>query len=295
VRCVRCQQVWHAAPSRAESLLAAAEDLGPLPVAAEDVEQVAAELRAAESAAAPSGPGSWYEPPAKDSPVASGDQAADDAEGDTFVVDGDEAAEVEAPPIAPDHPDDVEPAIDISAEDFVEHRAELPADVESAAALKERRGAKKPRVLWPLTRLQSIILVLFLIDVVLVGWRSAVVRALPQTASFYALMGLPVNLRGLDFDGVKTGTEEHEGVQILVVEGNIVNDTRKSVEVPRIKFVVRNAERQEIYSWTAVPARRLLPAGEAVAFHSRLASPPPETHDVVVRFVNRRDMMAPAR
>jgi hypothetical protein len=283
-------------PSRAESLLAAAAELGP-PATAENAEQIA--TAAAEFAAVPSVAGDWYEPPVKEPPATSGDQAGDQApdapQGDTFAVDADQAAEVEAPPIAPADPDEDQPAIDIDAADFAEHSGEPPTDIETVAAKRKQPGAKRRRSLWPLSRLQTIILALFILDAVLVGWRSAVVRALPQTASFYALMGLPVNLRGLDFDGVKTSTEGHEGVQILVVEGNILNNTRKGVEVPRIKFVVRNTERQEIYSWTAVPSRRLLPAGEAVAFHSRLASPPPETHDVVVRFVNRRDMMAPTR
>jgi hypothetical protein len=77
-----------------------------------------------------------------------------------------------------------------------------------------------------------------------------------------------------------------------VVEGNVVNPSRRAIDVPRLKFVIRNAARQEIYSWTAVPSRSPLPPGEAVAFRSRLASPPPEARDVLVRFVNRRDVIA---
>jgi hypothetical protein len=89
--------------------------------------------------------------------------------------------------------------------------------------------------------------------------------------------------------------EQHEGVPILVVEGNVFNDTRKAADVPRLKFVVRNAAREEIYSWTAVPARASLLPGEAVAFRSRLASPPTEARDLIIRFVNRRDLVAGTR
>ena len=132
-------------------------------------------------------------------------------------------------------------------------------------------------------------------DAVLVGWRNDVVRILPQTASFYSMLGLPVNLRGLALDGVTTTTEQHEGVPILVVEGSVVNDTRKIVDVPRLKFVVRNAANEEIYSWTAVPPRATLPPGEAVSFRSRLASPPTDGRDVLVRFVTRHDIIAGTR
>ena len=49
---------------------------------------------------------------------------------------------------------------------------------------------------------------------------------------------------------------------------------------------------QEIYAWTAAPARGQMGAGDTQTFRSRLASPPAEGHDLVVRFVNRRDMIA---
>jgi hypothetical protein len=80
-----------------------------------------------------------------------------------------------------------------------------------------------------------------------------------------------------------------------VVEGNIFNAARKPENVPRLKFVVRNAARQEIYSWTAVPSRTALPPGEAVSFRTRLASPPADARDVLVRFVTRRDIMGAVR
>ena len=45
----------------------------------------------------------------------------------------------------------------------------------------------------------------------LIVWRADVVRLLPQTANFYKLVGLNVNLRGLAFKDVKVTTETVEG------------------------------------------------------------------------------------
>ena len=104
-----------------------------------------------------------------------------------------------------------------------------------------------------------------------------------------------MNLRGLDFAGVTTMAEQHEGVPILVVQGNVASSARTVVEVPRIKFIARNVARREIYSWTVAPSRTVLPPGEAIAFRSRLASPPPDAQDVLVRFVDRRDVLAGTR
>jgi hypothetical protein len=199
---------------------------------------------------------------------------------------------VEAPPIVPVDLDEGRPPIDVEADHSAAHDAEPAEDIETVAARRQRRSGTRHAPRWPMSRLHSGIVALVLIDAFLIGWRSDIVSALPQTASFYALMGVPVNLRGLSFDSVVTSTEQHEGVPILVVGGNVVNTARKIVDVPRLKFVVRNAARQEIYSWTAVPTRSLLPPGEAVAFRTRLASPPPDAHDLILRFVTRRDLAA---
>ena len=95
--------------------------------------------------------------------------------------------------------------------------------------------------------LQTGIIALLMVDAILVGWRDGVVRMLPQTAPFYALLGMPVNLQGITFDGVVTSTERRDNVPILVVEGNIVNSTRKVVDVP------------DLNSSSAMPRGRSIP------------------------------------
>jgi hypothetical protein len=129
----------------------------------------------------------------------------------------------------------------------------------------------------------------------LITWRVDVVRLMPQTGSLYALIRLPVNLRGLAIEDVKTSRETHDGVPVLVVEGTLANVARAAVEVPRLRFAVRNDRGAEVYAWTAPPARAILNSGEQVAFRSRLASPPSEGREVIVRFFNRRDSAAGLR
>jgi predicted Zn finger-like uncharacterized protein len=329
VRCVRCRAVWKAELSHADQLLAAADAIGPAPdVAAPAPFAMALQMPpAAEPAAAFAGepdvlaeePDVLAEEPdaLAGEPEALADQPPDaepEAEGPADVtpvepedpaltsVDDQAAADqpagvadVEAPPIAPVDLDEGRPLLDIAANDRADLPAARHADIEAVAARRQARSAPRRAPRWPLSRRQTAVLALVFINVLVVGWRSDFVRALPQTASFYAAMGLPVNLRGLTFDGVTTAAEQHEGIPILVVEGNVVNDARKTVEVPRLKFIVRNVAHQEIYSWTAVPSRTALPPGEAVAFRTRLASPPPEARDVMVRFVTRRDIVGAVR
>ena len=292
VRCVRCRTIWHAEPSHADKLMHAAAALaperdGPTDGAEDAVDRAADELASAR-----------LEPfrRATDEQTSTAPATALGRNGEPAEqIERGYSDEVEAPPIVPIDLDEERPRAGRDRRVHVPEPKESGGaqDIESVAArrLRATRGSLR----WPLSRLQTGILALALLDTILVGWRSDVVRALPQTASFYSLLGLSVNLRGLVFDNVATVTEQHEGVPILVVEGNVVNTTRKNEDVPRLKFILRNAAQHEIYSWTAVPVRASLPPGEGVGFRTRLASPPTDARDVVVRFVNRRDMVAANR
>jgi predicted Zn finger-like uncharacterized protein len=283
VRCVRCRTIWRAAPSHADKLLAAAEAIGPEPQAPAGA---FAEEPAMQSAdAPPADGGAWAAPDEL--------PAAEPAAAEMAVDEPGAAFEVEAPSIAPVDLDDGQPPIEI--EQPAEQDAEPLEDIETYAARQQKRRFGRPSLHWPLSNLQSGILALLIVDAILVGWRNDVVRILPQTASFYSMLGLSVNLRGLALDAVTTTTEQHEGVPILVVEGSVVNNTRKIVDVPRLKFVVRNSANEEVYSWTAVAPRATLPPGDTVAFRSRLASPPTDGRDVLVRFVTRHDIIAGTR
>jgi len=121
-------------------------------------------------------------------------------------------------------------------------------------------------------------------------WRVEVVRLLPQTAAFYRMVGLEVNLRGLAFKDVKVTTETVEGKPVLVIEGMIVGQARKPVELPRLRFSVRDAQGAEIYAWNTVLEQPLLNPGETAWFKSRLASPPAEGRNIDIRFFNKRDL-----
>jgi hypothetical protein len=121
-------------------------------------------------------------------------------------------------------------------------------------------------------------------------WRAELVRLLPQTASFYKMVGLDVNLRGVLFKDVKVTMETVDGKPVLVIEGAIVGETKKPVELPRLRFSVRDAQGAEIYAWNTVLDQPVLNPGERAWFKSRLASPPPEGRNIDIRFFSRRDV-----
>ena len=67
-------------------------------------------------------------------------------------------------------------------------------------------------------------------------WRVEVVRLLPQTATFYKMVGFDVNLRGLAFKDVKITTETVEGKPVLVIEGVIVGESTPAGRIAAAAF-----------------------------------------------------------
>jgi predicted Zn finger-like uncharacterized protein len=287
VRCARCKVTWFAAVP---------------PAAPELTEFVDGVIAEAETQTAGGGPAAPTQPAADATPAPA---AADDFTTESAVPNGNAEPEpavtrdVELPPspapaeVIVDAPSLVPPAEHEPLPGAVNDQADSE-DVESYAArrrrLQARRKEKRRSSRWT-----AIVLVLFAINVAVIGGRDVVVRVLPQTASFFAAIGLPVNLRHLSFEDVHITKQMQDGVTVLVVEGTIMNTADKPVTVPRLRFAARDAAGQEIYVWTALPSRSILGPGEHLEFRSRLASPPAGARNVMVRFFNSQDTAAGAQ
>lgn len=115
--------------------------------------------------------------------------------------------------------------------------------------------------------------------------RESVVRALPQAAGLYALVGLDVNLRGVDIDAVTSVRVVERGETFLEVEGMLENVAGMPADVPPIALSIRDRTQTSLYSWTIDPPRARLEPGERVSFRARLVAPPVEARQVLVTFV----------
>jgi predicted Zn finger-like uncharacterized protein len=124
----------------------------------------------------------------------------------------------------------------------------------------------------------------------LIAWRAEVVRVMPQTAAFYKMVGMGVNLRGLAFEDLKISTETVNNKPVLLIEGALIDIARKPVEIPRLRFIVRDANGADIYAWNAVLEQPVLNPGEKAWFKTRLASPPAEGREIAVRFFHKLDI-----
>jgi hypothetical protein len=118
--------------------------------------------------------------------------------------------------------------------------------------------------------------------------RIAVVRILPGAAATYERLGLPVNVRGLEFDKIKYSWETSAGRPVLEVYGDIVNVTSEPLKVPTVVFGLRTKEKVEVYQWAADVRSELLPGGQRTAFNAQIPTPPKSIRDVQVRFAKVR-------
>ncbi len=172
--------------------------------------------------------------------------------------------------------------------------AEEPAPKSRPARPRKER---KPRpsalaLLKKTPRWQAALAALLVVLGIATLQRRAVVQAAPQSARLFAALGLPVNLRGLALDEVRSQLALESEQSALVVEGEIRNVTHAERTVPALQVSLRNADGREIYSWTAEAPRAALAAGESIPFRTRLVAPPLDGRDVLVRFA-RDETSAP--
>ena len=120
----------------------------------------------------------------------------------------------------------------------------------------------------------------------LIGLREKIVRLAPAAATIYSAAGLPVNLAGLELRSLKSQLVLDGARKVLTIEGEIVNLRREANRVPPVALTVRGENGQNKYAWTTPAPKSRLEAGETIAFRARLASPPTDGADVVVRFAS---------
>ncbi|RDV03527.1 MJ0042-type zinc finger domain-containing protein [Undibacter mobilis] len=294
VRCARCKATWFATPGK---------PAGPPSVSA-FVDGVIAEAEA-EAQGAPSPPPPVFDAPPSappslpraESPFAPEPQGFDTEarpENDTHQEQAfdhgtalpDTINVSDSPPLAPHHDE----AYGDGGNAFFSGPA--PHDAEDGASFTARRARLKAKLKKDgrKSRWIAVIVALIAFNIALIGGRSYIVRHLPQTASLFAAIGLPVNLRNLEFEDIAISKETQDGVSILIIEGRIVNTSRKAADVPRLRFAARTAAGQEVYTWTMQPPRTILGPGDSMPFTSRLAAPPANAADVLVRFFTTQDV-----
>lgn len=287
VRCARCGNTWHQAPS---------SDLGghdrggeaapPSPRTKSGGEAVAFSTPLNQkplfnSATARATPAKPVEAPGADATAKAGIGVADntfDANGgnaDSGNADSDVAFADETPAAATASPAKAHDAAGTQAGNGNKLRGYL----NDVAMM--RRGRVFGAIGW-------VALVLFVAGTIYgaVEYRRQIATFWPSTIKLYAAAGAPINLVGFELAQVSYERQDENGLPVLAIKGMVVNVSGQIKAVPRLRVGLFDDKQRELYHWTFSLKESELKPDQKVPFVTRLSSPPAGARDLEVRFVN---------
>jgi len=155
---------------------------------------------------------------------------------------------------------------------------------ESVRAPEERPRRSRGAALAQSAGWAALIVLVGAIGWASVQYRQTIASLWPQSATVYALMGMPVNIRGIALTNISYKQEYEDGQPILSVTGKVVNISNREQAVPEIRVVLLDDAKHELYHWTFDAGIPTLKPGAESPFVTRLSSPPPEARNLDVRF-----------
>lgn len=158
-------------------------------------------------------------------------------------------------------------------------------------AMKRRHLALAKKL--PLGRVRSgMRLVLLILFALLVGsgiiFRTEIVRVVPDMAGVYAGIGLSVNVIGLDFENVETLRTMQNGVDVMLVSGQVRNITGQEMPVPAILVSILDGAGASLYSWSVTPLSPFIAPYGKQEFEARLNAAPQNAANVKLTFAEVR-------
>jgi hypothetical protein len=179
---------------------------------------------------------------------------------------------------------DAEPAATLPAASLEVNSAQKD---EAVAATPARAASKRLSIPWgQVGSWAALILLVTAIGWAAIQYRQIIANLWPQSASLYAALGMPVNVRGIALVNVAYQQDFEDGQPVLAVTGKVVNISDKEMVVPGIRVVLTDEEKHELYHWTFDPGVPSLKAGAESSFVTRLSSPPPEARNLNIRFLD---------
>jgi len=131
--------------------------------------------------------------------------------------------------------------------------------------------------------------VFFVLFAIIVGgftFRTSIVRVVPQFAPIYEIIGLKINIFGLEFKDVKTLRSHNDGVDKMLISAKISNVTKKIQEVPMVVVSILDKNNVSLLQWNVSPKLNEIGAGESINFETQLNLIPVGANQVKLAFSN---------
>lgn len=135
-----------------------------------------------------------------------------------------------------------------------------------------------------------VLLLFFIAAIALAGWygRERIVEAWPAAARIYATLGIGGGAPrefGLVLRELNSTTTTEDGVNVLSISGEVANVIAEARPAPKLRVILRDAEKRAIREWTHDLDAGEIPPGGNRRFTTSLRDPPAEARDLEVTFV----------
>lgn len=116
--------------------------------------------------------------------------------------------------------------------------------------------------------------------------RDEIVDRFPESAVIYQALGLPVEVQaaGLEFEQLDSKRVVEGGVAVLVIEGEIVNQSKESRHVPPIRVILLDDGGRQLQREIFRSKDVSLDAGGKTTFSGRLVNPPSQARNYSITF-----------
>ena len=110
----------------------------------------------------------------------------------------------------------------------------------------------------------------------------------------YDWVGMSVDILGygLELDQPVSDRERSEGIDTLIVSGNIKNTLDDSIMIPKLRGALLNTQKEEMYVWMFDAANKEALPGETVEYESRIQNVPAGAVSLKVTFISEEEIMA---
>jgi len=167
--------------------------------------------------------------------------------------------------------------------------ADLPRRVDVISSVGGPPDASPPRFNLPApyippkrrrSRLRAVLAVAAVVVIAVVGAgyfaRAQIIETWPQAKRVYDLIGGLVNTSNatLDVGNLKIVHQPVEGMEVLVLQGEITNRGLSPQAVPALRATLFDADDKGIMAWTFAGDAAVLQPGETGRFRTRAISPP---------------------
>jgi predicted Zn finger-like uncharacterized protein len=121
--------------------------------------------------------------------------------------------------------------------------------------------------------------------IIAVPQRDAVVRLIPDLAPLYEMVGLDVNVRGIEFSPFTAERALVAGLTVLRIEGTMRNADDETRTVAPLRLALLAETGAELFVWRVDPPTSDLLPEQSVPVFSELTAPPETVASVSVRFL----------